>query len=162
MKENLRFLRDELKRNRLHFKWQDPHLSFLEGIFSRGDRNLSQVLAEAYRLGCRFDGWSDQFNYSLWKEAFDKVGLEMGLYTRKKGLEETLPWSFIETGIEPTFLWEEFQKGLKEETSPPCVGGDCHRCGICNGKTIRVKESLLNEIGSLEKMEREGIRKKGN
>jgi len=161
MKENLRFLRDELKRNHLHFKWQDPHLSFLEGIFSRGDQNLSQVLVEANRLGCRFDGWSDQFNYSLWKEAFDKVGLEMGLYVRKKGLEETLPWSFIETGIEPTFLREEFQKGLKEDLSPPCVGRDCHRCGICNGKTIQVKESHPNEIGSLEKMGGRGIQRKG-
>jgi radical SAM-linked protein len=161
MKENLRFLRDALKRNRLHFKWQDPHLSFLEGIFSRGDRNLSQVLVEANRLGCRFDGWSDQFNYSLWKEAFDKVGLEMNPYAQKKGLEEPLPWSFIETGIEPTFLWEEFQKSLKEEISPPCVGGDCKRCGICNGKTIRVKESHPIEIGSMEKMERKVIQKKG-
>ncbi len=161
MKEKLRFLRDELKRNRLNFKWQDPHLSFLEGIFSRGDQNLSQVLVEANRLGCRFDGWSDQFNYSLWKEAFDKIGLEMGLYAGKKNLVETFPWSFIETGIEPMFLWEEFQKSLKEETSPPCVEGDCHRCGICNGKTIRVKESHPNEIGSLEKMERRGIQKRG-
>ena len=37
MKEKLQFLKEEVKRNRLHFKWQDPHLSFLEGIFSRGD-----------------------------------------------------------------------------------------------------------------------------
>jgi radical SAM family uncharacterized protein/radical SAM-linked protein len=161
MKENLRFLREELKRSQLHFKWQDPHLSFLEGIFSRGDRNLSQVLVEANRLGCRFDGWSDQFNYSLWKEAFDKVGLEMGLYAGMKGLEATFPWSFIETGIEPTFLWEEFQKGLKEEVSPPCAGRDCHRCGICNGKTIQVKENHANEIKSLEKVEGPGIQKKG-
>ena len=161
MKEKLRFLRDELKRNRLHFKWQDPHLSFLEGIFSRGDRNLSQVLVEAHHLGCRFDGWSDQFNYSLWEKAFDKLGLEMGLYVRKKGFEETLPWSFIKTGIESTFLWKEFQKGLKEEVSPPCVGGDCRGCGICNGKTIRVKESHPKEIGSLEKMEKRGIQKRG-
>ncbi|OGP88708.1 MAG: hypothetical protein A2157_18260 [Deltaproteobacteria bacterium RBG_16_47_11] len=161
MKEKLRFLRDELKRNHLHFKWQDPHLSFLEGIFSRGDQNLSQVLVEANRLGCRFDGWSDQFNYSLWKEAFDKGGLEMGFYNRKKTLEETFPWSFIETGIEPSFLWEEFQKGLKEELSPPCVVGDCHRCGICNGKTIQVKESHPNATGSRGKMEKKGIPKRG-
>ncbi len=159
MKEKLSFLREELKRNRLHFKWQNPHLSFLEGIFSRGDQNLSHVLTEANGLGCRFDGWSDQFNYSLWEKAFERVGLEMGSYTRKRGFEEPLPWSFIETGIEPTFLWEELQKSLKEEISPPCVAGDCHRCGICNGKTIRVKESLPNEIGSLEKIEKEGIPK---
>ena len=99
MKEKLRFLKDGLKRNHLRFKWQDPHLSFLEGIFSMGDRNLSRVLVEAHRLGCRFDGWSDQFHYPLWREAFEKAGLEMDLYTQKKGFEETLPWSFIDTGI---------------------------------------------------------------
>jgi radical SAM superfamily enzyme YgiQ (UPF0313 family) len=95
MKEKLHFLREEIMRNRLRFKWQDPHLSFLEGIFSRGDRDLSRVLIEAYRMGCRFDGWSDQFLFPLWKEAFEKVGYEMDLHTRKKRFEERLPWSFI-------------------------------------------------------------------
>jgi radical SAM family uncharacterized protein/radical SAM-linked protein len=161
MKEKLHFLREEIKRNRLRFKWQDPHLSFLEGIFSRGDRDLSRVLIEAYRMGCRFDGWSDQFLFPLWKEAFEKVGYEMDLHTRKKRFEERLPWSFIETGIESTFLWEEFQKGLKEGISPPCLGGDCHRCGVCNGKTLRVRESHPNEVITLGRLERGGIRKKG-
>jgi radical SAM family uncharacterized protein/radical SAM-linked protein len=161
MKEKILFLRDELKRNRLRFKWQDPHLSFLEGIFSRGDQNLSRVLVEANRLGCRFDGWSDQFNYSLWKEAFDEAGLEMDLYARRRSLEETFPWSFIETGIENTFLWEELQKGLKEEVSPPCVGGGCQGCGMCDGETIRVKENPPNQIGSIEKIEKRGIQKRG-
>jgi len=145
MKERLHFLKDEVRRNRLHFKWQDPCLSFLEGIFSTGDRDLSRVLVEAHRLGCRFDGWSDQFSFTRWKEAFEKTGVEMDLCTRKKELKESLPWSFIETGIDPTFLWEEFQRGLKEEMSPPCSRGDCRRCGICNGKTITVRESDSNQ-----------------
>ena len=161
MKEKLSFLREELKRNHLRFKWQDPHLSFLEGIFSMGDRNLSHVLIEAHRLGCRFDGWSDQFHYSLWKEAFEKVGLEMDLYTRRKGFNETFPWSFIETGVEPKFLWEEHQKGLKEEISPPCVENNCYRCGICDGKTIRVRGSGPIELSPLENLKREGFRRQG-
>jgi len=165
IKEKLRFLRDGLKRNHLHFKWQDPHLSFLEGIFSKGDQDLSQVLVEANRLGCRFDGWSDQFNYSLWEEAFDRVGWKKRSHGPKMTAEETFPWSFIETGVEPAFLWKEFQKGLKEEFSPPCVKEDCHRCGICDGETIHVRESHLNEIASREETERRvnpkrGIRKK--
>jgi radical SAM family uncharacterized protein/radical SAM-linked protein len=161
MKEKLGFLKAELKRNRLHVKWQDPYLSLLEGIFSRGDRNLSKALAEAHRLGCRFDGWSDQFNYSFWREAFEKAGLEMSLYSRKRGLEEAHPWSFIETGIESAFLMEERQKGLKEENSPPCPGGDCHRCGICNGKTIRVKDSYPLEIELPQRTEGRGMQKRG-
>jgi radical SAM family uncharacterized protein/radical SAM-linked protein len=161
MKEKFRFLREGLKRNHLRFKWQDPHLSFLEGVFSTGDRNLSQVLIEAYRLGCRFDGWSDQFNYLLWKEAFERVGLEMDLLTKRKRFEEAFPWSFIDTGMESTFLWEELQRGLMEEISPPCERGDCQWCGICNGKNIRVRESSPNEIVPLKRQEKGRVQKEG-
>jgi radical SAM superfamily enzyme YgiQ (UPF0313 family) len=36
IKDRLSFLREEAKRNRLHLKWQDPHLSYLEGVFFQG------------------------------------------------------------------------------------------------------------------------------
>ena len=161
MKQKFGFLREGLKRSHLRFKWQDPHLSSLEGIFSMGHRNLSQVLVEAHRLGCRFDGWSDQFHYPLWKEAFERVGLRMDFPARKKCIDEIFPWSFIETGIAPTFLWDEFQKGMKEESSPPCQGGDCQRCGICNGKTVRVRESSPNEIVLSERREKGRVLERG-
>lgn len=147
MKEQLHFLKDGLRRGHLGFKWQDPHLSQLEAIFSRGDRNLSRVLVEAHRLGCHFDGWSDQFHYSLWREAFEKAGLRMDLYTGRREREEELPWSFIDAGIEPDFLWQEYQRGLKGESSPPCRTGNCVRCGVCDGKRITVREGRPHEIG---------------
>ncbi|MGQ9645742.1 MAG: TIGR03960 family B12-binding radical SAM protein [Thermodesulfobacteriota bacterium] len=150
MKENLSFLRSELKKGTLRFKWQDPHLSFLEGIFSVGNRPLSRVLIEAHRLGCRFDGWSDQFHYSRWEEAFAKAGVKMDAGTRRKAFNEVFPWSFIDMGIEPAFLWEEYQRGLREETSPPCRE-DCSRCGVCNGASIRVRESHSQRLPRTEK-----------
>ena len=149
MKERLRFLKEEVKRSRLHFKWQDPHLSFLEGIFSRGDRRLSRVLIEAHRLGCRFDGWSDQFHFALWKEAFEKAGVEMDPNVQGKGMEDPLPWSFIETGVRTDYLWEEYQKGLREEGSPACPVEGCRKCGICDGKEIRVMAGQGQEGRSL-------------
>jgi radical SAM family uncharacterized protein/radical SAM-linked protein len=161
IKERLDFMRDGVKRNRLRFKWQDPHLSFLEGIFSTGDQNLPGVLVEAFRRGCRFDGWSDQFSYPLWKRAFEKMGLEMDSRTRKKEFKDVLPWSFIETGLSTPFLWEEYQRGLEGKFSPPCLKENCHRCGICNGKTITIKESDPAEMKVLERMARKDIRKKG-
>ncbi len=161
MEERLHFLRDGVKRNHLRFKWQDPHLSFLEGIFSMGDQNLSGVLVEAFQRGCRFDGWSDQFQYPLWKEAFEKTGLEMDWHTRKRKFNDTLPWSFIETGMEAQFLWEEYQRGLEEKISPPCVKENCHRCGICDGKTITVREGDPAEIKVLGKIAKKDIRNKG-
>jgi len=154
MKEKLDFLRNQARQNRLHFKWQDPHLSFLEGVFSLGDRRLSSVLVEAHRLGCRFDGWSDQFQCGLWMEAFEKAGIDARFYSREKKREESLPWSFIETGVEPAYLWEEYQKGLGEELSPPCREGNCRRCGVCDGKTIRLREAPPAETSQQERVEK--------
>ncbi len=161
MKERLHFLKENLKTNKIRLKWQDPHLSLLEGVFSRGDRKLSRVLREAYQLGCRFDGWSDQFRFDLWKQAFEKAELEMTDYTQKKGAEEALPWSFIDTGIETDFLWREYQKGLREETTPACTAKDCHRCGLCDGETIMLREGRPVQMDSPKRGERRETRKKG-
>jgi len=161
MKEKLQFMREGVRRNHLRFKWQDPHLSFLEGIFSIGDKNLSQVLMEAFRLGCRFDGWSDQFRYPLWKEAFGKAGMRMDFHTQKRNFEDSLPWSFIETGVNVQFLWNEYQRGLEEKISPPCVKESCDRCGICDGKNIMVRESDPPEIKDLEKITKKESRRRG-
>mgnify|MGYP000601508050 CR=1 FL=1 len=139
MEEKLQFLKKGLKKN-LRLKWQDPYLSFLEAVFSKGDRRLSRVLMEARRLGCRFDGWSDQFRYDRWREAFERAGIDPEEYRKSKTLTDPLPWSFIETGVKAHFLWEEYQKGMREQWSLPCGGKDCHRCGVCDGQKITVKE----------------------
>jgi len=34
-------------------------------VFARGDRRLAAPLLTDYRLGCRFDGWTDQFRLDL-------------------------------------------------------------------------------------------------
>ncbi|MCX8117334.1 MAG: TIGR03936 family radical SAM-associated protein [Desulfobacterota bacterium] len=157
----LRYLKESLKKKHLRLKWQDPRLSHLEGVFSRGDRKLSKVLVEAHRLGCRFDGWSDQFRFDLWEKAFEKAGIEMTAYTRKKEREETLPWSFIDTGIPMEFLWTEYQRALREEVSPPCQGKPCHRCGLCDGKEILLREAPSLPIEPLKREGRREIRRKG-
>ena len=145
MKEKLQFLKNQARENHLHLKWQDPHLSYLEGVFSTGGRELSQVLVEAHRLGCRFDGWSDQFRYTSWEKAFEKVGVEMDRHTRRRTFGDPLPWSFVETGVTTQFLWEEYQRGLQREVSPPCQEGPCHRCGVCDGEEITLRQFPASE-----------------
>jgi len=112
-------------------------------------------------LGCRFDGWSDRFRYDLWEKAFEKAWLEMTFYTRKKNFGETLPWSFIETGVGSDFLWKEYQRSLREEITPSCSVGDCHRCSLCDGKEIAVREGRPLQKDAPPKKERSEIRKKG-
>jgi radical SAM-linked protein len=127
-----------------------------------GDRRLSKVLVEAHRLGCRFDGWSDQFKYDLWIRAFDNVGLDVKLFNRKKEFQEPLPWSFIETGVSLSHLWEEYQKSLRGEPSPPCSSRYCNRCGICDGEKIFLRENGSDKILSIKSEGRSEIRKSRN
>ena len=48
------------------FKYHAMDLSYLEACFALGDRRMADVLEQAFRLGCRFDGWNDQFHYDRW------------------------------------------------------------------------------------------------
>ena len=84
----------------------------------------------------------------------------MDFHTRKRKFEDPLPWSLIETGVDDQFLWEEYRKGLEEKTSPPCVAENCHRCGICNGKTIIVRESKPMEASGPGKVAGKDIQKR--
>ena len=53
---------EQLNRKSLRYNWHDAEVTVLEGVFARGDRKTSAVIEEAYRLGCLYDSWSDQFD----------------------------------------------------------------------------------------------------
>ena len=43
------------------YKYHAPDISYIEAVFARGDRRTADALERAWQLGCRFDGWNDQF-----------------------------------------------------------------------------------------------------
>jgi radical SAM-linked protein len=63
--------------------------------------------------------------------------------------------------MDPQFFWEEYQRGLEEKISPPCIKANCHRCGICNGKNIAIREGDPAEMKAPGKMAKKDMRKKG-
>jgi radical SAM-linked protein len=133
MGDKQEFLKKEIRKLRLNFKWQNVWMSYLEGIFARGDRRLSGVIEKAFRLGCRFDGWSEHLNYDAWKEALRTVDGDF-YTTRKRDRTEVFPWAHIESGVGRNFLWTEYQKGLNAIVSPGCRIGGCTNCGVCSGE----------------------------
>ena len=136
--ENLQYLKDNLRHPKVKLKWQNPEMSVIEGVWSRGDRRLSTLLIEAWQLGCRLDGWSDQFRFDLWQEAFSNTGIEPDFFTtRKRSGTETLPWDHIDSGISKAFLKEEFCNAESLSLTPDCRENDCSGCGICDFDTIQ-------------------------
>jgi radical SAM-linked protein len=130
-------LRNGLNRGRIRFKWHDPRMSLLEGVFSRGDRRLSRVLSDAFKMGCRFDGWSESLDWGLWCKAFEKNGIDMAFYTRRRAFSEILPWDHIQSGVTETFLKNEWRQSRQETGTHACQKA-CRTCGVCDGETTHV------------------------
>jgi len=132
----IQFIRNSLTGSRIRVKWNQPELSWLEGIFSRGDRRLTNVLIEAWRLGARFDSWGEHFKIDIWKEAFKRSKLEPEFYLyRSRSLDEVLPWEHIQSGISKSYLKKEWQRALEGKVTPDCRE-KCLECGVCDHKNI--------------------------
>jgi len=137
LREKQIFLKSLIRDRRISFKWHEPEVSILEGVFARGDRRLSAVLERAFRLGCRFDGWSECFDYGKWLQAFSDTGIDPGWYAhRRYGYDDILPWDHIEAGIEKKFLIREHKRAMEARPTPDCRGGKCPACGVCDGLGI--------------------------
>ena len=134
--EKQRFLKNSLQAKNIQVKCHNHKVSLLEGVFSRGDRRLSQVLVHAHRLGAGFEAWTEYFDPELWDRAFNECAVDKNFYLRKRKEQECLPWSHITCGISDAFLQKELAKALSGETTPDCRLGSCSGCGICNGSSI--------------------------
>ncbi|MGB3091777.1 MAG: TIGR03960 family B12-binding radical SAM protein [Candidatus Zixiibacteriota bacterium] len=120
LQEKLRFLKMNLRRGNIKLKLRDPQVSFLEGVFSRGDRRLSSVIFSAWKSGAKLDGWTEHFNYELWKEAFSEAGIDPRAYARARDPKDPLPWDHIDKGIRKEALKKERDRAhaLQEDLLP--------------------------------------------
>ena len=114
----------------VEFNWHEPQVSFLEAVFARGDRCTADALEAAWKLGCRFDGWTDQFRFDKWMEAFEQTGVDPAFYAnRRREKDELLPWAFIDAGVTQQYLWREYERAVQAQTTPDCRKG-CQGCGL--------------------------------
>ncbi len=148
-KSRINWIRNQLKIPGVQFKWQDPHVSQLEGLWARGDRRLSRLLITAYNKGCKFDGWSDRFQYDLWQEAIVEEGLDAEFFTaRKRDVDEPLPWDYIDNRVSRSFLKQELANALEQNLIEDCRQGLCHQCGTCDFEKIEPRTYEAFDEGS--------------
>ena len=129
-------LHTELKKRKLRFKWHEAPLSFMEGVFARGDRRLAAVIVRAVELGCRFDGWGDHFLLDRWLQAFADCDIQPEWYLRRRGLDEALPWDHLDCGVSRDFLLKERELALSEAATVDCRHGACSACGVCDFSVV--------------------------
>jgi radical SAM family uncharacterized protein/radical SAM-linked protein len=133
----IEWLKQQLDLPGVKFKWQQPEVSLLEGLWARGDRRLSRLLVKAHRLGCRFDGWSDQFDFDAWQEALAAEPVKWHEYlTRARDLAEPLPWDHVDIRVDRDFLKQEWRRAQQGTGTDDCRTADCNACGVCDFRRI--------------------------
>jgi radical SAM family uncharacterized protein/radical SAM-linked protein len=126
------------KMRRVRFKWQGPGMSLIEGILARGDRRMGMVVQNAWKNGCRFDGWTDQFNLARWMESMGRSEVPIDFFTcRKRRQEEPLPWEHMDSRVEKQFFKDQWESALRGELIEDCRHGQCHTCGVCDFKKLQ-------------------------
>ncbi len=140
IREKQDFFKKNIRHKNLKLKWHDREMSFLEGLMARGDKKTSELVAKAFYSGCRFDGWSDRFQFDIWEQAINDLGIKTNDYLGERDMEDALPWDNIDCGITKEFLAEEYEKSLNAELTEDCRSAGCYQCGVCSGD-IRIIEA---------------------
>ncbi|MCF7832033.1 MAG: TIGR03960 family B12-binding radical SAM protein [Candidatus Marinimicrobia bacterium] len=146
LERRIYFIRNQLKLKGIKIMHRDPEFSIYESLMSRGDRSAGDILFDAWKNGARFDAWSEHFNQEAWDRAIADSGKKIEDLISARDRHASLPWSFINTGVEEDFLREEMEKAERGETTQDCRV-HCNTCGLCDAdvKTLIAKEIKTEE-----------------
>ncbi|MFZ0323789.1 MAG: TIGR03960 family B12-binding radical SAM protein [Actinomycetes bacterium] len=134
-------LREAIRGNKRYgrsigFRYHDGKPGIVEGLLSRGDRRVGEVIREVWLAGGRFDGWSEHFSFDRWMQAADTAFadsvVDVDWYTvRDREYAEVLPWDHLDSGLDKDWLWEDWQDARNDVEVEDCRWTPCFDCGVC-------------------------------
>jgi radical SAM family uncharacterized protein/radical SAM-linked protein len=145
IKRKQNYLKEILSKKKFKYKGHNEYMSFLEAIFSRGDEKLSDLIEEAWRQGCKLDGWSENFDFNKWLKAMEISGIDGFHYAQRSfSKEDRLPWDNINIGIRKEFLLKELDNAFSGRMTADCRKV-CSGCGLKCAKKDE-DEKIRNEV----------------
>jgi radical SAM family uncharacterized protein len=127
-------IRETCKGLKVRIKFQDPRMSTVEGILSRGDRRIGDLVEAVFRRGERFSSWDEHFDYNLWISELHRLEIDAKSYLEPKTKTGQLPWHFIDCGVKSSFLLKELEKAKEGVATENCMFGACSGCGVCDDR----------------------------
>jgi radical SAM superfamily enzyme YgiQ (UPF0313 family) len=99
IRERLRYVEQQLRPRGVAVKSDSPAWAAVQAVLSRGDRSLGQALTK-----------TDRTSLARWRRALRESDLEADDYLRERSLDETLPWSVVDSGLSPAYLRREWER----------------------------------------------------
>lgn len=142
LKEKRRFIINRLKRSRnITIRFHDAESSVIEGLISRGDERIGDLILNAYKKGAYLDQWKDSFNFSIWRSAVADLKIDVTKYLQGSWPEGGVPWRGIDIGITERYYASEEQSFKNKRYSAGCFE-NCSRCENCG---VSAKLNFVHE-----------------
>lgn len=143
------YLKSLFTDRHIKFAYHDAKTGRLEAVLARGDRQLSKVILKAFEKGCKYDSWTEFFDYDRWMDAFEECGVDPDLYAcRKRDEYEAEPWDHIDCGVNKDYLRKEWRLAQRGILTHDCRHLACNGCAVCpvlDVKPIDHKEENAHE-----------------
>jgi radical SAM family uncharacterized protein/radical SAM-linked protein len=144
-------VKNRFRGTKVSVKYHPPRMAEIEGIISRGDEKVGDIIYEAYKRGARFDAWVEYFKYDIWKIVIEEKGLTIKELISKR---KNMAWKCIDTLISQNFFNREYERFQNGKFTEYCFTGNCQNCGIdykiyCH----KYKKEILNK--NFEEMKEE-------
>lgn len=143
------YLKSLFTDRHIKFAYHDAKTGRLEAVLARGDRQLAKVILKAWEKGCKYDSWTEFFDYDRWMDAFKECGVDPDLYAcRKRDEYEAEPWDHIDCGVNKDYLRKEWRLAQRGILTHDCRHLACNGCAVCpvlDVKPIDHKEENAHE-----------------
>lgn len=161
---HINYLKEKTKHIKgVKINYHEKFVSQIEAVLTRGDANLCKYIEALYKKGCYLDAWGEYFDKNVWKETAEECGFSLEELAQKEyGLDETLPWDFINVGLSKEWLQNEHKEALKcaksgEETNQPFIFTPtcehrCVNCGVC--PSLKTRKVLAKPFKASEEAEK--------
>ncbi len=107
LNRHLSLLKNKLSPKGIKIKCESLAWSQIQGVMSRGDTNLAEVLANI-----------EDVSLSGWRQAVERCHLDIDFYAHQRwDTNQRLPWAILDLGIKPEKLKLELNRALAQTTS---------------------------------------------
>jgi radical SAM superfamily enzyme YgiQ (UPF0313 family) len=121
LSHRLSTIKNSLEPKGIEIRAESAGWALVQGVLSKGDARLAQALA-------RMEGKP----LSSWRRALEECSLDADFYVNREiPINERLPWSNLDSGVEIDYLKRELVKARLGKETAPCPLAGCQECGVC-------------------------------
>lgn len=155
--EHIRYLKEKTKHIKgLKINYHEDVISQIEAVLTRGNKSLCKYIEALYKKGCYLDAWGEYFKENIWHETAKELGIDLAeLAKHQYSTDEELAWDFIDTGIDKSWLVNEYNLAITpcsdapQPSVVPTCEKQCVNCGVC--KNLKTHKVLAKPFKASEK-----------